>query len=73
MCWMCTSSQEFDQYVCMLMLYCSWRHTIINHYDRRITHLGDTDISCFVLSSKFLFYLVLLVITHYTKEMKYIN
>ena len=37
----------------------SQRDTMINHCDRRITHLSDTDISfvLFNISSKFLLYL----------------
>ena len=37
----------------------SQRHTMINHSDRRITHLGDLDISFVLLdmSSKFLVHL----------------
>jgi hypothetical protein len=37
----------------------SQRHTMINHCDTRITHLGDMDISFVLLniSSKFLLYL----------------
>ena len=36
-----------------------WRHTMINHCDRCITHLSDTDIFyvLFNISSKFLLYL----------------
>ena len=42
-----------------LELQYSQRHTMINHCDRRITHLSDTDIFfvLFNLSSKFLLYL----------------
>ena len=41
------------------ILYSSQRHTMINHCDRRITHLSDTDISIdlFNIASKFLLYL----------------
>ena len=49
----------FDKGIENSNLQYSQRHTMINHCDRRITHLSDTDIS-FVLfntSSKFLLYL----------------
>jgi hypothetical protein len=41
------------------VLQYSQRHDVINHYDRRITHLGDLDISFVLLNifSKFLLHL----------------
>jgi hypothetical protein len=43
----------------IFQLQYSLRHTMINHCDRRITHLSDTDISfvVFNIPSKFLLYL----------------
>ena len=43
----CILSQEI-KWSCLCVLQYSQRHTMINHCDRRITHLSDTDIS-FVL------------------------
>ena len=51
----------------------SQRHTVINHCDRLITHLSDTDISFILLniSSKIAFvFRVLLVITQNAQESK---
>jgi len=39
------------------LIYSSQRHTVINHCDRRITHLGDIDIS-FALFNIFTYFLM---------------
>ena len=45
--------------ILVILIQYSQRHGVINHCDRRITHLGDMDISFvpFNISSKFLLYL----------------
>ena len=51
----------------------SQRHTVINHCDRHITHLSDTDITFILLniSSKIAFvFRVLLAITQNAQESK---
>jgi hypothetical protein len=65
MCVRCTSLHvihwdlTLEDIFCSNKLQYSQRHTMINHCDRRITHLSDTDIYfvLFNIPSKFLLYL----------------
>ena len=57
---------------CMLYLQYRQRRRVLNHCDRRITHLDDLDISfvLFNISSKFHLHLVLLTITQQAYQYK---
>ena len=56
----------------------SQRHTIINHCDRRITHLGDWDIHYIVSFNKYIFkisftFRVLLTIIQKAYQNRYVD